>query len=44
MLYEMVLEHHDIGDLWQAVQLQGHLYASKIYVQEVHRSGGHNWV
>ena len=44
MLHEMVLEHQDIGDLKQFIQLEGHLYASKVYMQEVHWSSGHNWV
>ena len=35
MLHEMVLEHQDIGNSRQFVQLQGHLYAGKTYVQEV---------
>ena len=28
MFHEMVLEHQDICDLGQSIQLQGHLYAS----------------
>ena len=40
----MVLEHQDIGNLRQAIQLHGCLYTSKIYMQEVQWSGGHNWV
>ena len=40
----MVLEHQDIAQLRWSIQLQGHLYASKVYMQEVHRSGGHNQV
>ena len=40
----MVLEHQDIYNLRQSVQFQGHLYASKVYMQEVHQSAGHNWV
>ena len=44
VLHEMVLEHQDVGNFRQSVQLQGYLYASKIYMQEVHRSSGHNWV
>ena len=40
----MVLEHQDIGDLRQSIQLQGCLYASKIYMQEVHGSSGHSQV
>ena len=40
----MVLEHQDIGNLRWSVQLQGYLYASKVYMQEVHHSGGHNQV
>ena len=42
MLCEMVLEHQDIGDFRQSIQLQGHLYASKVYMQEVHQSSAHN--
>ena len=30
--------------LRQSIQLYGHLYASKVYMQEVHKSSGHNWV
>ena len=41
---EIVLEHQDICDLRQSIQLQGHLYASKVYMQEVHQSSGYNWV
>ena len=44
MFHEMVLEHQDICNLRQSIQLQGCLYASKVYMQEVHWSGGHNWV
>ena len=44
MLCEMVLKHQDVGDLRQPIQLQGHLYASNIYMQEVHRSSGQNQV
>ena len=44
VLCEMVLEHQDIDDLRQSIQLQGHLYASKVYMQEVHRSSGYNQV
>ena len=40
----MVLEHQDIGDFRQFIQLQGCLYAIKVYMQEVHWSCGHNWV
>ena len=40
----MVLEHQDIGDLRQSIQLQGCLYVSKVYMQEVYQSGGHNQV
>ena len=40
----MVLEHQDIGNPMWSIQLQSHLYASKVYMQEVHWSGGHNWV
>ena len=41
---EMILEHQDICSLRWSIQLQGHLYASKVYMQEVHQSGGHNQV
>ena len=34
----MVLEHQDIGDFRQSIQLQGHLYASKVYMQEAIRA------
>ena len=44
MLHEMVLEHQDICDLRQSIQLQGCLYSSKAYMQEVHWSSGHNQV
>ena len=44
MLHEMVLEHQDIGNLRWSIQLQGHFYASKTYMQEIHRSSGHKWV
>ena len=44
VLYEMVLEHQDIGDLRWSVQLQACLYTSKVYMQEVHQSSGHNQV
>ena len=40
----MVLEHQDIGDFRWSIQLQGCLYASKVYMQQVHRSSGHNQV
>ena len=40
----MVLEHQDIRDLGQSIQLQGHSYASIVYMQEVHQSGGHDQV
>ena len=33
--HEMVLEHRNICDLRWSIQLQGHLYASKVYMQEV---------
>ena len=35
MLCEMVLQHQDIGNARQLVQLHGCLYAGKIYVKEV---------
>ena len=38
----MVLEHQDICDLRQSIWLHGHLNASKVYIQEIHWSGGHN--
>ena len=41
---EMVLEHQDVCDLRQSIQLHGCLNASKIYMQEIHLSSGHNWV
>ena len=44
VLHEMVLEHWDVGDSRQLVQLHGHLYAGEIYMQEVLWSGGHDWV
>ena len=44
MPHEMVLEHQDIGDSRQFVQLHGCLYAGKIYVQEVQCSSDHYWV
>ena len=44
MLCEMVLEHQSISNLRLSIQLQGHLYASKVYIQEVNQSGGHNRV
>ena len=44
MFCEMVMEHQDICDLRQSIQLLGHLYASKVYMQEVHWSDGHNQV
>ena len=40
----MVLEHQDVCDPRQSIQLHGHLNASKVYVHEIHWSGGHNWV
>ena len=33
MLCEVVQVHQDIGNFRQFVQLHGHLYAGKIYVQ-----------
>ena len=44
VLCEVVLEHQDVGNSRQFVQLHGCLYAGNIYVQEVQWSGGHNWV
>ena len=44
MFCEMILEHQDICELRQSIQLQDHLYASKVYMQEVQQSGGHNQV
>ena len=44
VFHEMVLENQDICNLRQSIQLQGHLYASKVYMQEVHQSSGHNQV
>ena len=44
MFCEVVLEDLDISNLRWFVQLQGHLYAGKIYMQEVHRSSGHDRV
>ena len=44
VFHEMFLEHQDIGNFRQSIQLQGCLHASKVYIQEVHQSGGHNWV
>ena len=35
MLRKVVLEHQDVGNFRWFVQLHGHLYAGKIYVQEV---------
>ena len=43
-LHEMVLEYQDIDDFRQSIEVQGCLYASNVYTQEVHRSGGHNQV
>ena len=40
----MVLEHQDIGNLRWSIQLQGCLYAIKVYMQEVQWSGGQNQV
>ena len=31
MLCEVILEHQDVGDSRQLIQLNGHLYAGKIY-------------
>ena len=42
MLCEIGLEHQDIVNSRQSIQLQGHLYASKVYMQEVLQSSGHN--
>ena len=44
MLHEVFLEHQGISNFRWLVQLQGHLYAGKIYVEEVQRSGDHNRV
>ena len=44
MLCKMVLEHQDVGDSMQFVQLHCCLYAGKIFVQEVQWSGGHYWM
>ena len=44
VLCEMVLEQQHICDLRWSVQLLGHLYASKVCMQEVHQSSGHNQV
>ena len=44
MLHGVVLEYQDVGDSRQLVQLHGHLYAGKIYMQEVQGSSGHYWV
>ena len=44
VLCEMVLEHQDVGDFMQSIQLQVNIYASKVYMQEIHQSSGHNWV
>ena len=41
MLCEVVLEHQDIGNSRQLVQLHGCLYGGEIYMQEVQWSGGH---
>ena len=40
----MVLKQQDIGDFRWSIQLHGHLYASKVYMQEVQWNGGHNRV
>ena len=34
VLHEVVLEHQDVGTFRWFVQLHGHLYAGKIYVQD----------
>ena len=44
MFCEVVLKHQDVGNSRQLVKLHGHLYAGKIYMQEVQGSGGHYWV
>ena len=44
VLHEMVLEHQDIGNSRQLVQLHCHPYAGKIYMEEVQWSGGYYWV
>ena len=44
VLCEVVLVHQDVGDSRQLVQLHGHLYAGKMYMQEVQGSIGHYWV
>ena len=38
----MVLEHQNIYDLRQSIWLHGHPDASKVYVEEIHWSGGHS--
>ena len=40
----MLLEHYDIGNFRWTTQLQGHLCASKVYMQEVQWNDGHNQV
>ena len=40
----MVLEHQAIGEFRQSIQLQGCLYASNVYMQEVQWSCCPNWV
>ena len=44
MLCEVVLEHQDVSDFRWPVQLQGHLYAGKIYMQWIQQSDGHDRV
>ena len=40
----MVLEHQNINNFRQSIKPHGHLYASKIYMQEVQWGGGHSLV
>ena len=44
VLCEMVLEHQDINNFRQSIQLHGHLYASKVCMHELQWSGGHDCV
>ena len=44
VLCEVVLEHQDVGNSRWFIQLHGHLYAGKIYVQEVQWGCGHYWM
>ena len=44
VLHGVILENQDAGDSRRLIELHGHLYAGKIYVQEVQGSGGHYWV